>query len=63
MIRQHDGHRLHQQQGHPVSPGPLPWSYGNGARKKDIFIIAFHIPGRNNVSADRELRIFKDLSE
>ena len=30
---------------------------------RDIFVIASHIPGRENVSADNESRVFKDMSE
>ena len=30
---------------------------------RDIFVIASHIPGRDNVSADKESREFKDMSE
>ena len=29
----------------------------------DIFMIASHIPGRDNISADKESREFKDMSE
>ena len=30
---------------------------------RDIFVIASHIPGRDNVSADKESREFRDMSE
>lgn len=30
---------------------------------RDIFVIASHIPGRENVSADKESRVFRDMSE
>ena len=30
---------------------------------EDIFVIACHIPGRDNVYADTESRVFKDMSE
>jgi len=30
---------------------------------KDILVIATHIPGKDNVSADKESKIFKDVSE
>ena len=30
---------------------------------RDIFVIATHVPGRDNVSADMESRVFKDMSE
>lgn len=30
---------------------------------EDIFLIACHIPGRDNVYADTESRVFKDMSE
>jgi len=32
-------------------------------QKRDILVITFHIPGRDNVSADKESRKFKDMSE
>ena len=32
-------------------------------QERDILVIASHIPGRDNVSADNEPREFKDMSE
>jgi len=32
-------------------------------RERDILLIASHIPGRGNVSADKESKEFKDMSE
>ena len=32
-------------------------------QERDILVISSHIPGRDNVSADKESREFKDMSE
>jgi len=32
-------------------------------QERDILVIASHIPGRDNISADKESREFKDMSE
>ena len=63
-VRQHNSYRLHNKGG-TRSPQLLTlalemWDW---CQAKDIFVIATHVPGRHNISADMESRIFKDMSE
>ena len=63
--RQHDRHCLHQQQRGYTFPQlmTLALEMWDWCQERDILVIASHIPGGDNVSADRGSREFTDMSE
>ena len=63
--RQHDHHCLHQQQSGYTFPQlmTLALNMWDWCQERDILVIASRIPGRDNVSADKESREFTDMSE
>ena len=63
--RQHDRHCLHQQQRGYTFPQlmTLALETWDWCQERDILVIASHIPGGDNVSADRGSREFTDMNE